>query len=112
LISDAGTGRAFTTTGIQVPVKAKNEGVSYKCPLYKTVDRRGALSTTGHSTNFIFYVDTPIQPTDIELLPKKKQPKTMLRRGTTMLLAEHDPHNMNFQHWVKRGAALFCSLPN
>ena len=31
----------------------------YKCPAYKTSVRKGELTTTGHSTNYILTIDLP-----------------------------------------------------
>jgi len=45
-----------------VPCEAKAIALSdtdYRCPIYKTSERKGTLSTTGHSTNFVMDIVIP-----------------------------------------------------
>jgi Dynein heavy chain C-terminal domain len=54
----------------------------------QVLSRRGTLSTTGHSTNFVMWVDLPSNRED----------------------SPNNVGNSDQEVWIKAGVACFCSL--
>lgn len=68
--------------------KEPKEGI-YRCPVYKTLARRGTLSTTGHSTNFIMWIE----------LPSGGKKDCINQAGKN-----------DCDYWIRAGLASFCAL--
>lgn len=73
---------------VPMPNRSAPESGVYRCPVYKTLSRRGTLSTTGHSTNFVIF---------IELVSNR--PSAVNQQGVA-----------DCSTWVKAGVAAFCAL--
>lgn len=61
-------------------VNHKQAPDTYACPVYKTAVRKGVLSTTGMSTNYVVPIELPIAPEESE------------------------------QKWILAGVAALCNL--
>jgi len=66
-----------------LPQQFRKEPTSniYRCPVYKILSRRGVLSTTGHSTNFIMWVEIPSKRTNIINNEGKADQEEWIRAG-------------------------------
>ena len=69
----------------------------YRCPLYKVLTRTGVLSTTGHSTNFVTWLEIPSN-------------RETIYRST--LVSETNKQGLFCDNadWVRGGVAAFCAL--
>jgi len=64
-------------SSVDAPVPARDGMFRYECPVYKTPERAGTLSTTGISTNFVVSVR----------LPTAFEPKHWVCRSAALLLS-------------------------
>ena len=73
-----------------VPVQDRKppSGGIYRCPVYKELSRKGTLSTTGHSTNFVMWFELPGGRKDIK---------------NNLGMADQE-------YWINAGVAMVCSL--
>lgn len=58
----------------------EEEEKKYECPIYKTTERRGVLATTGHSSNFVMFIQ----------LNSNQGSNHWINRGTAAILSLND----------------------
>jgi len=69
----------------------------YRCPVYKVLTRTGTLSTTGHSTNFVMWIEIPSN-------------QETIYRSSLVSETNAQVKFCDNSYWIKAGVACFCAL--
>jgi dynein heavy chain len=72
-------------------------GGIYRSPVYKILTRTGTLSTTGHSTNFVTWIEIPSS-------------RTTIFRSSLVSETNAQIKFCDQDYWIKAGVACFCAL--
>ncbi|EQC40888.1 hypothetical protein SDRG_01953 [Saprolegnia diclina VS20] len=82
-----------------MPIRSRQAPQSgiYRCPVYKILTRTGTLSTTGHSTNFVMWIEIPSD-------------KDTIWRNSLVSETNLQVQFADQDYWIKAGVACFLSL--